>query len=106
MVRKSEESEGKITFKIFIAENFKIIVFWDATSRSSGDGDQRFGGNYCLHLQCITPSLSLSFLNCSSGGRFHRTSGMCVPKNTASCRQKKLNVVYLKFCPLCPSTSP
>jgi len=57
MVYKSEEHEGKITFKIFIAENLKIMVFWDATSCISGDGDQRFGGTYCRHLQCITSSL-------------------------------------------------
>ena len=41
MFHKSEEHEGKITFKIFIAEHFKIMFFWDVTSRSSGDGDQR-----------------------------------------------------------------
>lgn len=61
MDHKSEEHEGKITFKIFIAENFKIMVLLDVTSCSSGDGDKRFGGTYCLHLQCITPSLSLFF---------------------------------------------
>jgi hypothetical protein len=104
MVHKSEEHEGKIIFKIFIAGNFKLMVFWDATSCSSGDGDLRFGGIYCLHFQRITPSVSS--LNCISRGRFLRTIGVYLPKNTASCRQKTLNAVYLKACPLCPSTSP
>jgi len=93
MVHKSEEHKGKITFKIFVAENINIIIFWDATSRISGDGDRRFGGAYCLHLQCITLSLSLSFLNCSSGGRFRWTIGIYLPMNTASCQQKTLNVI-------------
>jgi len=100
MVHKCEEHEGKITFKNFTVENFKIMIFWDVTSRSLGDGDQCCGGTYCLHLQTITPSLSLSFLNRSSSGRFLRTIGVDLPKNTASCRQKTLNVVYLKVCPL------
>jgi hypothetical protein len=57
MVHESEEHKGNITFTISIAENFKIMIFWGATSCISGDGDQRFGGIYCLHLQCITLSL-------------------------------------------------
>lgn len=58
MVHKSEEHKGKITFKIFVAENINVIIFWGATSCSSGDGDRRFGG-HTASIQCITPSLSL-----------------------------------------------